>query len=106
MINEAIEKKAKIYVYDLNNCARENGFKADETWEFSMATDVEKTALEKKYFPTISAKVLPELLTELFHLVKAKLIHAKYNGERGGTQNTTGSNLQYLIAYNPNRLRH
>jgi len=48
MINETIERKAKMYVYDLNNCATENGFKPDETWEFSLATDVEKIALEKK----------------------------------------------------------
>jgi hypothetical protein len=105
MVNEAIEKKAKMYVYDLNNCATENGFKPDETWEFSLATDVEKLAIEKKYFPTISAKVLPELLTELFHTVKAKLTHVKYSGERSGTP-APGSNLQYLMAYNPNRLRH
>jgi hypothetical protein len=105
MINEAIENKAKMYVYDLNNCAQENGFKADETWEFSLATDVEKIALEKKYFPTITSKVLPELLTELYHTVKAKLTHAKYSGDRAGTH-VPGSNLQYLVAYNPNRLRH
>jgi len=106
MINEKIEKEAMMYVYDLNNCASENGFKADEAWEFSLATDQEKIALEKKYFPTISAKVLPEFLSELFHQVKAKLVHAKYNAERAGQHNITESGLQYLIAYNPARLRH
>ena len=106
MSNETIEQKAKMYVYDLNNCATENGFKADETWEFSLATDLEKVAIEKKYFPTISAKVLPEFLSELFHQVKSKLIHVKYNAERAGQHNVTESGLQYLIAYNPGRLRH
>jgi hypothetical protein len=106
MINETIERKAKIYVYDLNNCAVENGFKPDETWEFSLATDVEKIAIEKKYFPTISAKVLPEFLSELFHQVKSQLVHVKYNHDKAGMHNTAGSGLQYLIAYNPGRLRH
>lgn len=106
MTNESIELKAKIYVYDLNNCARENGFKADETWEFSLATDQEKIILEKKYYPTISAKVMPEFLSELVNLVKSKLVHATYNIERAGTHNVKESGLQYLIAYNPGRLRH
>ena len=106
MTNEKIELKAKLYVYDLNNCAVENGFKPDEAWEFSMATDAEKIALEKKYFPTISAKVLPEFLSEMFHLVKSKLLHAKYNKESANAHNPAGSTLQYLIAYNPARLRH
>jgi hypothetical protein len=106
MTKETMELKAKIYVYDLNNCARENGFKADETWEFSLATDTEKTVLEKKYYPTISAKVMPEFLSELVNLVKSKLTHATYNIDRAGTHNVKESGLQYLIAYNPNRLRH
>jgi len=106
MINESIELKAKIYVYDLNNCAIENGFKPDETWEFSMATDVEKIAFEKKYFPIITAKVLPEFLSEMYHLVKSKLMHAKYSHEKTSEHNPAGSPLQYLIAYNPGRLRH
>jgi hypothetical protein len=106
MINDKIEMKAKLYVYDLNNCAVENGFKPDEAWEFSMATDEEKTAIEKKYFPTISAKVMPEFLSEMFHLVKSKLVNAKYNKEHSAAHNPAGSSLQYLIAYNPGRLRH
>ena len=106
MTKETMEREARMYVYDLNNSASENGFKADETWEFSLATDTEKTALEKKYFPTISAKVMPELLSELVNLVKSKLKHATYNIERAGTHNVKESGLQYLIAYNPGRLRH
>ena len=106
MTKEAIELKAKIYVYDLNNCAKENGFKNEETWEFSLATDAEKSVLEKKYFPTISAKVLPEFLSELVNLVKSKLVHATYNINKADTHTIKESGLQYLIAYNPNRFRH
>src|ERR1700753_1196482 len=106
MTKETMEREARMYVYGLNNSACENGFKPDETWEFSLATDNEKAMLEKKYFPTISAKVMPELLSELVNLVKSKLKHATYNIEHAGTHNVKESGLQYLIAYNPGRLRH
>jgi hypothetical protein len=107
MMQKSVEFKAKEYVYDLNNCASEYGFKDDEGWELSLATDIEKKAIEKKYYPTVSAKDLPETLAELFRLVKAKLISAKADMERrldNGTHNTN-NNLQYLIAYNPKRTR-
>jgi len=101
MNNPTIELKAKMYVYDLHNAALENGFKTDEGWECSMANAEEKTLLERRYYPTISAKVLPELLNELFHLVQSKL---KQNFEQAHTGRPDGS-LQYLIAYNPKRVR-
>jgi hypothetical protein len=102
----SIESKAREYVYDLNNCASEYGFKADETWELSLATDTEKIAIEKKYYPTVVAKDLPETLAELFRLVKAKLIAAKSAMEgKLDVANNTNNNLQYLVAYNPKRPR-
>ncbi|MGZ3755945.1 MAG: hypothetical protein ACXVAY_10780 [Mucilaginibacter sp.] len=107
MAVKTVEFRAKEYVYDLNNCASEYGFKADESWELSLATDVEKIAIEKKYYPTVSAKVLPETLLELFRLVKGKLVAAKSEMEKkfdSASQNTN-TNLQYIIAYNPKRTR-
>lgn len=106
MANSKVEMEAKMYVYDLNNCAVENGFKPDETWEFSLATNEEKIVLEKKYYPTLSAKVLPELLSELVNAVRSKLAHASYKIEKAATHNIKESGSQYLIAYNPGRLRH
>jgi len=106
MIQRSVEFKAKEYVYDLNNCASEYGFKDDEGWELSLATDVEKMAIEKKYYPTVSAKDLPETLSELFRLVKAKLVAAKSAMEgKFDASNHVNNNLQYLVAYNPKRTR-
>jgi hypothetical protein len=65
MSNKSIEYQANVYVYDLNNCAREYGFKTDDMWELSLATADEKRVFEKQYLPTISAKALPEFLSEL-----------------------------------------
>jgi len=106
MADKTIEYQANVYVYDLNNCAREYGFKADDLWELSLATVDEKKALEKKYLPTISAKALPEFLSELGRVVKEKLVLAKSGIEKQlNPNNLPGSELQYLIAYNPKRTR-
>jgi hypothetical protein len=108
MTTETIEFQAKVYVYDLNNCARENGFKPDETWQLSLATNDEKKAIEKKYHPTMSTKVLPEFLGELFGLVKEKMIQAKSEMEKkfdGDTLFNKTNEHQYLIAFNPKRER-
>jgi|ERR1700749_2886146 hypothetical protein len=106
MAPKSVEAKAREYVYDLDNCASEYGFKNDEGWELSLATDKEKIAIEKKYYPTVSAKDMPETLSELFRLVKAKLVAAKSAMEgRFDTSNHVNNDLQYLIAYNPKRPR-
>ena len=105
MKNETVEYQAMNYVYDLNNCAIEYGFKNDDVWELSLATALEKTALEKKYYPTVTVKALPETLLELVRLVKNKLIAAKYDMERKFDTDTNNVSLQYLIAFNPKRAR-
>jgi hypothetical protein len=106
MRDQTIEFQAKIYVYDLNNCAREFGFKADEHWEVSMATSAEKAAIEKQYFPTLAANVLPEMLVEMLGSVQFKLTQKLAGLDK--TLDTTAirkQHLQYLVAYNPDRLR-
>lgn len=106
MNNQTVEYQATAYVYDLNNCAIEYGFKADEGWELSLATVFEKTALEKKYYPTVTIKALPETLLELVRIVKNKLITAKYDMERKfDPSHHADVSLQYLIAFNPKRAR-
>lgn len=106
MKNETVEYQAMAYVYDLNNCAIEYGFKTDEGWELNLATALEKTVLEKKYYPTVTVKALPETLLELVRLVKNKLTAAKYDMERKfDTADINDVSLQYLIAFNPKRTR-
>lgn len=105
MSNQTIEFQAKIYVYDLQNCAREFGFKADEGWEVSVASHQEKMFLEKKFFPMLSAKVLPEMLPEMLGSVKSKLNQQVVAGENLNATSIRQQELQYLVAYSPNRLR-
>ncbi len=107
MSNQTVEFQAKMYVYDLNNCAKEFGFKPDENWELSLASASEASDLEKRYYPTIITKVLPEILGELMRVVKVKLIEAKAGFERkfDNGDNSAGRDLQYLVAFNPKRVR-
>ena len=106
MIPPKVDLQASMYVFDLNNSAKEHWFKPNEHWELSLASEADRTAIEKKYRPTLSVKGLPETLIRLQTLVKAKLA-------QGGTE-ATGRNLVsdqpaadllYLIAFNPDRLR-
>ncbi|MBW4889450.1 hypothetical protein KXQ82_06980 [Mucilaginibacter sp. HMF5004] len=108
MTTETIEYQAKVYIYDLNNCARENGFKPEENWQLSLATSQEKKDIEKKYHPTVSTKVLPETLGELFGQVNEKLIQAKPEIAKkfdGDTLYNKTNEHQYLVAFNPKRER-
>ena len=39
MKNDAVVFQAKIHAFDLANCAKEFGFKPDEAWELSLASN-------------------------------------------------------------------
>jgi hypothetical protein len=106
MNNKSIEYQAREYLFDLKNFAIENGFKPEEHWEVSLATAAEKEVIENKYNPTISTKVVPEVLSGMFPIVKAKLSQALDNVENSiDAKSLAKSGLQYVIAYNPTRLR-
>jgi len=104
--NQTADYKAKVYLYDLDNCAREFGFKQDENWELSVVSDDDKKAIEKRYYPTVSVKAFPEMLAELFNLVKTRLtqLNARVANSANAVHMPT-ADLQFLVAYNPKRPR-
>jgi hypothetical protein len=104
MINKTTEHQAKVYVYDLNNCASEFGFKNDEGWQLTAVTDSRKKELEKQYYPTVSVKVLPETLAELFTMVKERALQLRSGFVNAiENANTPDQTLQYIVAYSLNR---
>lgn len=106
MTDQNNELKAREYVFDLGNVAKENWFKPDESWELSLATSDEKSAIEKRYYPTVSAKALPERLAGLLELVKGKLSILHMNFASASLPAGAGhDHLQYIVAFNPNRRR-
>jgi|ERR1700712_2706950 hypothetical protein len=102
MITRTIESEAREYVYDLKNCASEFGFNNQECWQFSLVTDLEKTKIEKDYYPTVSAHPAQEVLFEFLRLVKDKLTLPLNKEEYGFDINSPNhKNVRHLIAFNP-----
>lgn len=102
MINRSVESQAREYVYDVKNCASEFGQSTLEGWEFSLVTEVEKTKIEKNYYPTVSAHPAQEALGELFRLVKSKILLPINNLENSFDSNSlVNKNVTHLIAFNP-----
>ena len=102
MINKSVESQAREYVYDVKNCASEFGQSTLEGWEFSLVTDIEKTKIEKNYYPTVSAHPAQEALVELFKLVKSKILLPINHLENSFDSNSLANkNVTHLIAFNP-----
>lgn len=73
MGTKSAEVQARDFVYELNNCASEYGFGKEELWEINLVSEKEKEKLEKKYYPTISTLIAPEIIPVMEELVKSKL---------------------------------
>lgn len=101
MAIKSVESQAREYVYDVKNCASEFGQSTLEGWEFSLVTDVEKTKIEKNYYPTVAAHPAQEALFELFRLVKSKLILPLGGGGHFDANASLSKDVTYLIAFNP-----
>ena len=106
MKSEAIENETRMYLYDLNNSAREHGFKADDKWELSLVTDTERSKIQKDYYPAIAAKMFPEMLLPVFTTVKERL-KQELNPEEESLdlKSVLNRELSFIVAYNPKRPR-
>jgi hypothetical protein len=100
------EFQAMEYLFDLGNCAKEFGFKKEESWEVSLASDEERSKIQKTYNPTISVKVLPEALTEVLSLIKNQLNLKRSEMELHlNSKEIYNNQYQYIVAFNPERKR-
>jgi hypothetical protein len=100
------EKQARTYVYDLMNEAKEHGFRADDKWKLSLVNEAEKHRLQKEYHPAIVNKVSPEAILEVFHNVKPALRQSLSKEDLLlDTKTILDDNLNYIVAFNPNRSR-
>src|SRR5688572_28125172 len=106
MNNQTAQFKATEYIYDLANTATENGFKTNEHWEVNLVSELEKLAIERKYYPTVASSFIPEIIMDAFELVKAQLKQTIIQRTEALDRHAEPQPvLQYLIAYNPDRLR-
>ena len=106
MKKQTDDYQAREYVYNLNNCAKENGFAPDESWELSLATVAEKLAIERSYYPTLSTKALPGGLPELLMQIKTQMRKLQINfANMPLPAQDVLNHLQYIVAFNPARQR-
>ncbi|MDF2431682.1 MAG: hypothetical protein JWP44_1313 [Mucilaginibacter sp.] len=107
MQEQAVENQSRIYLYDLMNEAKEHGFKNDDQWQLSLVTANEKTRIMKDYYPAIATKIFPEILLQVFHSVKSSLSQSlSKEEEQMDTKSILKDELNYIVAFNPNRPRH
>lgn len=99
-----IEKEANLYLFDLQNFAREHGCKTNDNWQIEQVTLEEKAQLEKKYELTLVNKVLPENFRELLRLIRSKLNLRSTDSDTGGNTPAQG-NGQYLVAFHTDRTK-
>jgi hypothetical protein len=106
MEEQLIRNHSKIYLYDLMNAANEHGFKGEDKWQVKLVTDAEKVWIQKSYYPTLSAKIRPEIMLQVFQTTKHELNQALSREEQSlNSQQILKDELTYLVAYNPNRPR-
>jgi len=106
MEDQKIEDQSKVYLFDLMNTARENGFKPGEKWELGLANEAQKTRIQKDYSPAIATKVFPEILLQVYQDVKLKL-NQTLNSEEEllNMKSVLSEKLNYIVAYIPARER-
>lgn len=104
MDNQVLESQAKKYANELNTFAYEYGFTSEESWCLVPTNEAKKIEIEKKFYPTLSIPVQPELSGEFRNMVLSKIKHIKNDGQEETPVAVSGSkNALYLTAYNSNR---
>jgi len=68
-----INTQVSLFLFDLRNEASEHGFKSGESWSLQMATDQEVITLKRHHHPVVSMRLIPEVLLNVYHRIKAKL---------------------------------
>lgn len=103
---QVIEKQSRMYMFDLLNAAKEHGFKGEDSWELSVATNAERIKIQKDYYPTVAVKIIPEILLQVLHTINSRLNQSPDKGEqKSDEKEALNEELNYLVAYNPKRPR-
>ncbi|MDN3551487.1 hypothetical protein [Mucilaginibacter aquaedulcis] len=105
MDKQVIESQVRMYMFDLLNTAKEHGFKGEDSWELSMVTNSERIKIQKDYYPTLAAKIVPEILLQVLHTIRTRLNQSNKGEQKPDDRNALNEDLNYLVAFNPKRPR-
>ncbi|WP_184549610.1 hypothetical protein [Mucilaginibacter sp. FT3.2] len=103
MAAKSAEAQARDFVYELANCASEYGFAKEEIWSVSLVAEKQKAALEKKYYPVISASLTPDMVAAIPQLVAEKLNLVIAGMEATSANQVLKAEPLHLVAYNAGR---
>ncbi len=103
---ETIENQARTYMYDLMNEAKEHGFKNDDSWKLVLANETDKNRIKRDFRPAVANKVAPVTLLQLFQTIKINLKQNLSKEEQElNLKDILADELQYIVAFNPKRVR-
>jgi hypothetical protein len=103
---QAVENKSLMFLFDLQNLAKEHGFKGDDIWELAVLSDRERSLIQKNHHPSAATKISPALLLPVFKLVKSRLGQQLNEDEESlNAKAVLNRELTFLVAYNTKRVR-
>jgi len=105
MSEQNIIQSARDYVSNLLKAAGENGFKPAESWDLRLVDASAKRALQRNYYPTVAAGLIPAAVTQFIKEVKAAMARSDASFTRVGNIDLKTCELQFLVAYNAKRPR-
>jgi len=96
------DRLSKEYLYNLQNQAKESGFKPTEKWTLGLMTTKEKSLIQKNYHAVVNMKASPENLLAMLEQVQIGL---KSGDPLPELKEVKQKGWEYLVAYNPERDR-
>ncbi len=99
---QSADRLAKEYLYNLQNQAKESGFKPAEKWTLGLMTTKEKLLIQKNYHAVVSMKAGPEHLLGMLDIVQVRL---QQTNPVPDLKEIKLNGWEYLVAYNLERDR-
>ncbi len=103
MISSTINTKTRTYIFELQNCAGEFGFKTN-SWKLDFATDLEKKNIEKEFHPTLSMQVSSANSVAVFDMVSSALTYPDLSAAHQPVPIQAVDDF-FLVAFHPDRKR-
>lgn len=100
------ENQVNLFLFDLQNEAKEHGFKQNETWTLELASEHEIARLKRFHHPVVSLRLQSSALLEIYKSVKGRLKQALSTADVALTDSDLiNNNKMHLAAYPARSIR-